>query len=61
MSLHMDVNLTSCHSGSDRVQSEVQREGGREGGKIFRFTDEKAFNLLVNRRWRDAGVKTEGG
>lgn len=59
MSLHRDVNLTSCHSGSDRVQSEVQWEGG----KIFRFTDEKAtaFNLLVNRYWRDAGGKTEKG
>lgn len=45
MPLHRDVNLTSCHSGSDQVQSEAQWEGG----KIFRFTDEKAtaFNLLV--------------
>lgn len=56
MPLHSDVNLTSCHSGSDRVQSEVQWEGG----KICRFTDEKAtaFNLLVSRCWRDSGVKT---
>lgn len=54
VTIHWDVSPTSCQSRSDWVQT-VQWEGG----KICRFTVERAtaFKLLVNRCWQNGGVK----